>query len=77
MSQEPSLGDLREMLVDIQITVNNILLENNRISGEVMELKITLQKQKAELFAMKEALDLTTNYSVLTPKKIWPPLEIN
>ena len=60
MSQEPSLGDLREMLVDIQITVNNILLENKRISGEVMELKITLQKQKAELFAMKEALDLTT-----------------
>ena len=39
MSQEPSLGDLREMLVDIQITVNNILLENKRISGEVMELK--------------------------------------
>ena len=25
-----------------------------------MELKIALQKQKAELFAMKEALDLTT-----------------
>ena len=60
LSQEPGLGDLREMLVDIQITVNNILLENKRISGEVMELKITLQKQKAELFAIKEALDLTT-----------------
>ena len=28
MSQEPSLGDLREMLVDIQITVNSILLED-------------------------------------------------
>lgn len=49
MSQEPSLGDLREMLVDIQITVNNILLENKRISGEVMELKSTVQKQKAQL----------------------------
>ena len=35
MSQEPSLGDLREMLVDVQITVNNILLENKRISDEV------------------------------------------
>ena len=27
--QESSLKELREMLVDIQITVNNILLENN------------------------------------------------
>ena len=27
MSQEPSLGDLREMLVDIQITVNNFCLK--------------------------------------------------
>lgn len=58
--QEPSLGDLREMLVDIQITVNNILLGNKRISGEAMELKTIVQKQKAELSAIKEALDLTT-----------------
>ena len=33
LSHEPSLGDLREMLVDIQITVNNILLENKRVSS--------------------------------------------
>ena len=48
MSQEAILGDLREMLVDSQITVNNILLDNKRISGEVMERKRTVQKQKAE-----------------------------
>ena len=36
------------------------MLENKTVSGEVMELKITLQKQKAELFAIKEALVLTT-----------------
>ena len=28
--QEPSLTELREMLVDIQITVNNIFLENKQ-----------------------------------------------
>ena len=77
MSQEPSLGDLREMLVDIQITVNNILLENKRISGEVMELKSTVYKQKAELSGIKESLDLTHKHSVRTLKKNWPPLEIN
>ena len=33
--KEASLTDLREMLVDIQITVNNILLENKKISEDV------------------------------------------
>lgn len=55
MSQEPRLGNLREMLVDIQITVNNILLENKRLNGKVMELKTTVQNQKAELSTIKEA----------------------
>ena len=70
MSQEPSLGDLREMLVDIQITVNNILLENKRISGEVMELKSTVYKQKAELCAIKESLDLTTKQCANAEKEL-------
>ena len=70
MSQEPSLGDLREMLIDIQITVNNILLENKRISGEVMELKSTVYKQKAELSAIKESLDLTTKQRANTEKEL-------
>ena len=70
MSQEPSLGDLREMLVDIQITVNNILLENKRISGEVMELKSTVYKQKAELSTIKESLDLTTKQCANAEKEL-------
>lgn len=55
MSEEPSLRDLREMLVDIQITVNNILFENKRISGEVMELKTTVQKQQGDLTTKQRA----------------------
>ena len=70
LSQEPSLGDLREMLVDIQITVNNILLENKRISSEVMELKTTVRQQKAELTAIKEALDLTTKQCANVEKEL-------
>ena len=61
--------------VDIQITVNNILLENKRISGEVMELKSTVYKQKAELSAIKESLVLTTKQCANTEKN-WPS-EIN
>ena len=70
MSQEPSLGDLREMLVDIQITVNGILLGNKRISGEVMELKSTVYKQKAELSAINEALYLTKKQCANAEKEL-------
>ena len=45
ISEEPSNLELREMLVDIQITVNNILFENKKISNDVLELKATVQKQ--------------------------------
>jgi len=37
---EPSLTDLREMLVDLHVTVNNILLENKKISEDVKTTKI-------------------------------------
>ena len=39
ISEDPSNLELSEMLVDIQITVNNILLENKKISNDVLELK--------------------------------------
>jgi len=38
--KEPSLTNLRELLVDTQITVNNILLENRKISEDVKRTKI-------------------------------------
>ena len=47
--KEPSLTDLREMLVDIQITVNNILLENKKIGEDLKELKSTVKKQQTEI----------------------------
>lgn len=55
-NQEPSLTDLREMLVDIQITVNNILLKNKKISEDVKELKSTVNKQQTEIEDLKKQL---------------------
>ena len=54
--KEPSLTDLREMLVDIQITVNNILLENKKIREDVRELKSTVNKQQIEIVDLKKQL---------------------
>ena len=60
-NEDPSLTDLREMLVDIQITVNDILLENMKISEDVKELKSTVNKQQAEIVDLKKPLSNPTH----------------
>ena len=56
VSEEPSNLELWEMFVDIQITVNNILLENKKISNDVLQLKATVQKQQAELATLTKKI---------------------
>lgn len=68
ISGEPR--ELREMLVDIQIMVNNILFKNKKISNDVLELKATVQKQQAELATLKEALRKATKERAATEKEL-------
>jgi len=68
ISEEPSNLELRVMLIDIQVTVNTILLENKKISNDVFELKATVQKQQAQLDTPKEAL----LKNVQRLRKSWP-----
>ena len=75
-TEEPSLSELTEMLVDIQITVNNILLENKRICDEVSELKATVRKQQSEITAVKDAL-AQARKKAQRQKENYPPLENN
>ncbi|KAL9959068.1 hypothetical protein ACROYT_G036149 [Oculina patagonica] len=57
--EEPSLSELKEMLVDIQITVSNILMENKRRSSDISELKSTVAKQNLEITNLKTSLAKT------------------
>lgn len=66
----PSLTDLREMLVDIQITVNNILLENKKISEDVKELKSTVNKQQTEIVDLKKQLTKSKTQFAATEKEL-------
>ena len=54
--EEPSLSELKEMLVDIQITVSNILMENKKLTNEMTELKSTVTKQNADITNLKTSL---------------------
>jgi len=58
-TEEPSLSELKEMLVDIQITVSNILRENKRLSSDMSELKSTVIKQNTEITNLKTSLAKT------------------
>ena len=48
------------MLVDIRITVNNILLENQKISKDVKESKSTVNKQQTEIVDLRKQLTKST-----------------
>ena len=45
-AEETNLLELKEILVDIQITVSNILCENTKLANEVAELCNAFQQQK-------------------------------
>ena len=53
---EPTLFELHEMLVDIQISVNNILRENKEIRCEMEGLKVTVTRQTNEIATLKTHL---------------------
>lgn len=57
--EETSLFELKEMLVDIQITVSNILHENSKLTNEMAEVRNAIHQQKAELTDLKTALAIT------------------
>ena len=54
-----SLLDLKEMFVDIQITVSNILSENTKLANEAAKLRSAFQPQKDELINVKTGLTKT------------------
>jgi len=55
-AEETNHLELKEMLVDIQITVSNILHENKKLANEVAELRNAFLQQKGELTNVKTAL---------------------
>ena len=58
---EPTLLELHEMLVDIQINLNNILRENKEIRNEMEGLKFTVSRQTNEISTLKTHLQKMDN----------------
>ena len=54
---EPSLTELREMLVDIKIDICNILRENETMKNNMDELKATIRGQNVEIANLRASLN--------------------
>ena len=54
---EPSLIELREMLVDIKIDICNILRENEAMKNNMDELKATIRGQNVEIANLRASLN--------------------
>ena len=54
---EPSLTELREMLVDIKIDICNILRENETMKNNMDELKATIRGQNVEIASLRASLN--------------------
>jgi len=57
--EETGLSELKEMLVDIQITVSNILCKNTKVANKVAQLQNAFQQQKGEQTNVKTTLAKT------------------
>ena len=68
--EEPSLHEIKSMLVDKQITVSSIALENKQLKKELADLKTYIQTKDRELSELKTSVDKTTKSNDVLEKKL-------
>ena len=67
---EPSLAELREMLVDIKIDVCNLLRENENMKNNMDELKATIREQNVEIANLRATLNKAMKQSADAEKDL-------
>ena len=55
-ADEPTREELKEMLVDIQISIQSILRENKETRREVVQLQETVLEQKTTIASLKSTV---------------------
>lgn len=68
--EEPSLHEIKSMLVDIQITVSSIVHENKQLKKELADLKTYIQTKDKELSELKISIDKTAKSNGALEKKL-------
>ena len=69
-TDEPSRAELKEMLVDIQISIQSILRENKETRREVVQLKETVLEQRTIIASLKTTLAGLENQCVNNEKDL-------
>ena len=68
--EEPSLHEIKSLLVDIQITVSSIALENKQLKKELADLKSYIQTEDKELSELKISVEKTAKSNDALEKKL-------
>lgn len=65
-----SLKELEEMLVDIQISISNVLLDNRKTRNNLAELTTIVCEQKSEIASLKASLVKITKQCIDAERKL-------
>ena len=79
-ADEPTREELKEMLVDIQISIQSILRENKETRREVVQLQETVLEQKTTIASLKSTVAGLEKMEMGPHKdreKLWPGWELN
>ena len=68
--EEPSLHEIKSLLVDIQITVSSIALENKQLKNELADLKTCIQTKDKEINELKTLVDKTAKFNDALEKEL-------
>ena len=60
LEQEPSLKDIKDMLLSVQTTLKDIQIENRKLASELADLKSSFSFQEEQLNSLKVSLSKAT-----------------
>ena len=69
--EQPSNRELKEMLVELQISIAEIQRANNQFTTEVEGLRNTIEAQKREMAAMKSSLEKLLNQNQTLEEELY------
>ena len=67
---EPSLGDIHQILIEVQDTIKQLLKTSVQLSTDVLELKSSVERNRHEVSNLKQELVKQNKYIALLEKQL-------
>lgn len=67
---EPSLGDIHQILIEVQGTIKKLLKTSFQLSTDVLDLKSSVERNRREVSNLKEELVKQNKYIASLEKQL-------